>query len=92
MIDDDGFCDFFQLFHLEFILFIQRFSKPTHEDRSIENFPSVQLNAINYLHIGNDGLKLDSQPRKEAIEFWNKLQQTSAKAHTEESEQSRDEL
>lgn len=68
------------------ILAIERFSKPSHEKTVIKSFPSVQEDNINYLHIGNDGLKLESQPRKEAIEFWNKLQ------HTNKLEQKRDEL
>lgn len=50
------------------------------------------MNDINFLHIGNAGLNMDSQPRKEAIDFWNKLQQWSTKVPTEKREQKREEL
>lgn len=71
---------------------IQRFSKPSHENSIIKSFPSVQEDNVNYLHIGNDGLKLESQPRKEALDFWNKLKQLYATEHMKKSDQERDEL
>lgn len=68
------------------------FSEPIHDSTSIKRFPSVGPSDINFLHIGNDGLKLDKQPRSDAINFWNKLEQSSTKAYTKENEQKREEL
>lgn len=62
-------------------LSFQLFSEPTHKNKPIKSFPPVQKNDINFLHIGNAKLKLDLQPRKEAIDFWNKIQKGTSKEH-----------
>lgn len=51
------------------------YREPTYQNNPITGFKPVQQTDIHFLHIGNDGLKTDLQPRKEAISLWEEIEQ-----------------
>ncbi|XP_031621135.1 uncharacterized protein LOC116339416 [Contarinia nasturtii] len=52
-----------------------KYGNPTHNNEPIENFDPIDGNEIKLLDITNDGLQIKQEPRKNAMEFWEKLEE-----------------
>lgn len=68
------------------------YSEPTYRDNPIIGFKPVQNDDIHLLHIGNDGLKIDSLPRKEAISLWRSIEQQAIEISANDKSEKREEL
>lgn len=61
---------------MDFLIFALFFSsEPTYKDDLITGFTSIQGNDILFLDVTNDGLRLDKNPEKDAVEWWANLEQ-----------------
>lgn len=67
-------------------------SEPSYQDNPIKGFKPVQKSEIHFLHIGNDGLRTDLQPRKKAINLWENIEQQAVQILAMEKIQKREEL
>lgn len=62
-----------------FPIFGDIFSEPLNQNDTAREFQPVHNEKVHYLHISNDGLKTDGQPRREAIQLWRKIEQKAIK-------------
>lgn len=49
-------------------------SEPTYKDELVAGYHAIDGNDIEFLDITNDGLRVDKNPRKTAMEFWASLE------------------
>lgn len=56
--------------------------EPTYQNKLISGYHPIKNDEFNFLDITNDGLKLDSNARKNAIAFWSQLKEKARRIET----------